>query len=182
MSFINEVGEVTGFELTMNAFCHDNLCPCGESPYPGQQQQQNKRTRIQWWAWPDNRIGQQDVSSAVLGWGGAFAAAKFSAYLRSFADLHTLWTNPNSGFETRGAPQQQDLNLRKYQDGPLHGTVFTLSPSHVWFTRWGVGGKSCGHVFLEVHGFTDTVCNTVTTALRSLSFLSRLRGFFPRDW
>ncbi|MEQ2222604.1 hypothetical protein ILYODFUR_028024 [Ilyodon furcidens] len=29
-------------------------------------------------------------------------------------------------------------------------------------------GESCGHVFLEVQGFADPVCNIVTTALRSV--------------
>lgn len=45
----------------------------------------------------------------------------------------------------------------------------------------GGGGESCGHVFLEVHGFADTVCNIVTTALLSLPrALAGLWSVFPR--
>lgn len=56
--------------------------------------------------------------------------------------------------------------LRKYQNRPPHGGALTLSPSRVRFTR-RCGGKlwTC---YSEVHRFTDTLYNTVTTASANL--------------
>lgn len=43
----------------------------------------------------------------------------------------------------------------------------------------GGGGESWGHVFLEVHGFTDTVCNiAATTAIKALPERPDLVGCF----
>ncbi|KAF7662031.1 hypothetical protein LDENG_00247650 [Lucifuga dentata] len=47
-------------------------------------------------------------------------------------------------------------------------------------------GESCGHVFLEVHDFTDTVCSVVTTLLTSRFGVSGRRdistGLYARSF
>lgn len=46
-----------------------------------------------------------------------------------------------------------------------------------FFSLVDAGKESCGHVFLEVHGFTDTLCNIVTAAV-CLSASQRVRIYF----
>ncbi|KAF6717092.1 hypothetical protein FQA47_001709 [Oryzias melastigma] len=79
-----------------------------------------------------------------------------------FRFLCTL-DKPEQQLQPGGATQHQQRN---YQLPPLWGSVCLMCGSLVDDCRRR-GGESCGHVFLEVHGFTDTLCNIAATAIES---------------
>lgn len=97
----------------------------------------------------------------------------FSVFAQFPSASHTADKPKTATSGSTGARHAEYRNQRKYQRAAdARRSFHTLTVSCVVYSL--MRGESCGHVFLEVHGFTDTTCNIVTAVLMSLSSLSGL--------